>query len=1121
MFDKIKSRKAPISLSSVSNAIKTSGNTDLSPNDLHAKQIDIYTASQLGIPKNSILAVAHDPVQSLLAISTNKNEIRVYGQNHVEVVFEFKQTSPITDLMFVRGIYLVAASTKGGGITVISLHQKTILGTYSPPGAITAVCSDPSLDWLIVGLANGQIVVYDVDRTNLTPFRVDNLQKRILPKEKLSAVLAIEWHPRDIGSILVTYSHSTVLFSMVTGEIVSSFVYELKKGSAGFARAQYIANDGKKKLFGSSSAPVIPEVIESHFHPNGLHIVTIHRDNSIVFWDAQDGTLLQARGLFELNLTGPAPPDSSAFSPPTIENEIQTCKWVCGADPENTQLIVAVANNVHVFDFGVTLKYSMTTHERQSGFYGSPANGQSVIPITFNAGKSDQVEFLDKIVPITLDGIPYFSGCSNPSYLILLSNKGAFYLAEYKSSNSKNAPAAAAPSKPAFDPYSISKGTSYSDYADFDSNNSQGGDASSTKPDTFLVLPPSVGLVQPPVVFSQVVQVRKIDWFGICSGKSNASALDNPTLLKGGAPADNFRKTPKPIGYDDVSKNILVTGHERGRVRMLDISRGEHQDLQDILQISLVGVLHKTSSSSLNVDEVSCAFESKEVLIGMKNGYVVVCKFGRSKNGSSGDFSKRDYSDCPVMHKNNDASIISISHRVPKNLSNSNTFFPFALLTIPTATKDRISCLKMSDVGFAAIAYKSGRLIVCDISRGPAIIANYESILQFIPSVQGVCYATTMEFSILEFGQDGYSSVMLTLGTCAGGNLLMFKIIPQANGAFECVFVDKTLGLNYKSKDNSSPEDSKLTQIIPISVKNGDSSIAQLSMFQKLSQGIVIPSYVIISSARDVRIMKLPKQKLSHKVIEETCLRTGIIRIRGKGIMLAVLLRTGFIKFLSVPSLNEIIDFKLPKDIYLQVRDALESGIASDSDILPSGEIFLRTGQSECILLSTFLQDQKIGKKSVETKTDLLFNENAIIPLRPSAGSLQWVKGQTKYVSLQDLNVLIAGPNRKPPKNEETRLAFNISPEANPNQSYGFAAGSSNSGTSAKDYKDPVRGGANSKGGYNFGTNGFMRSLQTGIESIEESVNGYANNMSEAMTESVEGSKKSMYSAALKNKMGF
>lgn len=141
MFNKLKLRKAPLSLDSVSNAIKTRGTKSLSPEEINPKHIDLKVINQLGIPQNSIVAVAYDPVQSLLAVSTTSNDVRVYGQLNVEVVFEFNIKHPITFLRFVKGVYLVCASP-GAGLNILSLHSKKVLGTTLFPGTVTAMESD-------------------------------------------------------------------------------------------------------------------------------------------------------------------------------------------------------------------------------------------------------------------------------------------------------------------------------------------------------------------------------------------------------------------------------------------------------------------------------------------------------------------------------------------------------------------------------------------------------------------------------------------------------------------------------------------------------------------------------------------------------------------------------------------------------------------------------------------------------------------------------------------------------------------------------------------------------------------------------------------------------------------
>ena len=108
-----------------------------------------------------------------------------------------------------RGISCLCLTRCWFEYIIIALQK--VLGTTLFPGTVTAMESDPSLDWLIMGLSNGSLMFYDVDRVNLTPFRIDNLQKKIMPKEKMSPVLSIEWHPRDIGTLLIAYQQSAIV----------------------------------------------------------------------------------------------------------------------------------------------------------------------------------------------------------------------------------------------------------------------------------------------------------------------------------------------------------------------------------------------------------------------------------------------------------------------------------------------------------------------------------------------------------------------------------------------------------------------------------------------------------------------------------------------------------------------------------------------------------------------------------------------------------------------------------------------------------------------------------------------------------------------------------------------
>lgn len=1072
MFNKLKLRKAPLSLSSVSNAIKNAGSSDLSPRDIKPKELKVASADQWGIPPDSVVAMDYDPVQSLLAVCTKDNAVRVYGQLSVEVVFEFKTSSHIAFLKFVKGVYLVSVQTSGT-LTVLSLHSKTILANYTCPGSVTAVDADPSMDWLVIGLNNGNVLFYDVDRFSLTPLRIDNLQKRVLPKHKLSPVIGIEWHPRDIGTILVTYDYCAIQYSLTAGLIKNSYVYSLTKGCRGFEYSKVIEEGGKKKLFGSTKE-IIPRVVESHWHPNGLHIVTVHRDGSLVFWDVATATLIEARTTKICGLHQSGDPSDLIIDEAPIEIH---AKWIASQDPEVTQLIISGASRfqpdvLDVLDFGMTLKYSMTSYEKQTEFYRKPQYGQKKVAFQFNrrsqeAGPSETIQTL---LPIPADGQPYFGGCHNPSGFLAISNMGALYHADYSN---------------------------------------HGIDHRLPK---HAVLPPSISLICPPLTYFSVIYVKRQDWYSILSNRKNQLGSEEFLVVSGGATVN--KKHPKAIGFDESYHKIAVSGHENGSIRLLDVTGNEFHDQKEHILIELKDtVFDGHSLSSYRVENVSCSIESRSVAVGVANGNVVFCKLTKLGHYPLEKRSENSgYENCPTLHENGDTKIVSIRDRVLGPMSHLGVL-PDSMLLLPG--RDKISALKFCNPGFAAVAYKSGRLVVCDISRGPAVIFNEQSLRRFVPSASDGCYATTIEFGIMEYGQDGYSSLLMFVGTNLGGNLLTFKIVPLPSGGFEVSFVEKSIGLIYRNAQQEG-ENPGLEKIIPINSSTGELAVASLETFLKLSQGITIPGLIVTLAKKDIRILKTAKQKLAHKVVDDECIASQVVNFRNKGVAVASLTKSGFVKLFSLPSLGDIADLKLPVDLYKKMKRSIDANLSTGSIMLPSGDIIFKLNTSEMIDLITYDEGVKSNKQNTEAVSDLLFNENAIVPPRPAAGTLSWAKGQTTYVSNKDLTLLICGPNRKPAKHPESNLAYNISPEGNPGQAYG-APSAQKAGRDG--YAEPVRR-AQKSNPYAFGTLGIMRSVKDGIDNAESSFNDFASGMSESLAESTEGTKNSFYSLALKSKLG-
>jgi hypothetical protein len=105
-----------------------------------------------------ISAIAYDPVQSLLALGTSdtqfgSGQIYVFGQRRVSVVLSLPRKASAKFLQFCAD-KLVSVDSKSE-ICVFSLETRQTLFSYAPPSYVSALLTDPSLDYAFIGLQNG------------------------------------------------------------------------------------------------------------------------------------------------------------------------------------------------------------------------------------------------------------------------------------------------------------------------------------------------------------------------------------------------------------------------------------------------------------------------------------------------------------------------------------------------------------------------------------------------------------------------------------------------------------------------------------------------------------------------------------------------------------------------------------------------------------------------------------------------------------------------------------------------------------------------------------------------------------------------------------------------------
>lgn len=629
------------SLGFKNNAIKNVSTTiNTSSKTFAANLSDIHGLS------GKIVSIAYDSLQSLLAIGTSTLELHIFGQKQVEIVLKLDLKGPIVFMKFVKGIYLVIVDAKNT-IFVFSLYSKKVLATVFAPSVVTCVEADPSVDWILFGLQSGSTIIYDVDRNTYSDLKIENLQKsEFFTKDRLSPVVSITWNPRDLGSVLISYELVTVIYSFVDSEIKQYFIFELEPYAPG----------GDTSL--DMSRPRLPRVKQSLYHPNSLHVLTVHEDGSLVFWDVNSGKLIQARTLFETDVNK-VQPDSIMQKSSYTKVDIKKVSWICENNPEYTSLVIASSQpgsdsspnlqTVTILNLGGTPLYSMTSYDGMSRYYARPKK-ERLCPVPSDFEIQD-------MLPMALSS-PYFAGGHNPVCMLLLSEDGQLTT------------------------ISCSDGVIFSNAA---------------------LLPQQLSWTRPNVTYTSAMSVPSKLWIGMLSSSKSVG------LLKGGIPKKN------PIKIQHI-RTALMSGHEDGSIRMWDGALDE-LDETSILEVNISRIVNRTEN--IAIDNLSFAPETLELAASSSLGDVILFKYevnqfydptganvDRSLDLNFSRFSLDDFKE----------PIIDVRNRSPPNIKTG--LMPASVINMK---KGKVTALKNSNVGFVGIGYMDGDICLVD-RRGPAII---------------------------------------------------------------------------------------------------------------------------------------------------------------------------------------------------------------------------------------------------------------------------------------------------------------------------------------------------------------------------------------------------------------
>ena len=237
----------------------------------------------------------------------------------------------------------------------------------------------------------------------MTAFKISNLWKQYDPRAKLVPIVSLQFHPKDIGSLLIGYSEGAVLYSFKQNKATKFFKYELPKGAVG-------GISGSRTISQSRS----PKLTHAIWHPTGTFILTAHDDTGLVFWDLKDGRIIESRTIEDVGIHLPGSQSQSGSKQPYIK-----ISWCSKENPDDTGILLnggqSSGTGLSFIDLGLTPNYQTSTWDFLTNHFRNPKRVH-VLPTPPNTVVSNYI-----LIPRSS---PHFSGSHDPIAIIAALSSG-------------------------------------------------------------------------------------------------------------------------------------------------------------------------------------------------------------------------------------------------------------------------------------------------------------------------------------------------------------------------------------------------------------------------------------------------------------------------------------------------------------------------------------------------------------------------------------------------------------------------------------------------------------------------------------------------------------------------
>ncbi|KAH7322860.1 lethal giant larvae like, C-terminal-domain-containing protein [Stachybotrys elegans] len=357
---------------------------------------------------SQISCLAYDPVQSLLAIGTRESKfgagkVYVFGQRRVQKVLEPPRACSFRFLRFSAN-RLISLDTKNE-LGVWDLDTGARIAAQVFAGHVVALVTDPMLDWAFVGLQNGDIMAYDLDRGSLArSFRLPNFWTEREPTMRSATLVCLALHPRDIGKLLIGYSHGAVVYSFKQFKALQYLQYALPPGAPGGSGT-------------SSQTNRHPRLTHALWHPSGTFVLTAHEDGSLVLWDYLKEFVILARTLADYSVDQPSPRSPT----PKVREPFTTIAWCCKENCDDSGILIAGGHamgepsaGLTFIELGITPIYATSTYQLLADYFRGKR--QMTLQLPQGAHASDFI-----LIPRFS---PHFAGAQDPIAVISLLTSG-------------------------------------------------------------------------------------------------------------------------------------------------------------------------------------------------------------------------------------------------------------------------------------------------------------------------------------------------------------------------------------------------------------------------------------------------------------------------------------------------------------------------------------------------------------------------------------------------------------------------------------------------------------------------------------------------------------------------